>query len=151
MMRMLLAMIISLNLVWSPAALASSQTALPAASAADPRALAEKAMKYLASNDLKGMFKYIETIMPIEKAELDKIRDTSITQRKVLPTTLGAYVGYAFINECRKSDFISRLIFVEKRAKNFIRWEFVFYKPRDKWQISAFYWDTKSAEVFAAC
>ena len=46
---------------------------------------------------------------------------------------------------------VSRVIFVEKRARNVIRWEFILYKPREKWQVSAFYWDTKNAEIFASC
>jgi hypothetical protein len=140
-----------LLLLLSPAIFASSQSALPVAAGSEPRAIADKAMKYLATNDLNGMFKYIQTVMPMDKAELDKIRDTSITQRKTLPKTLGEYLGYAFISECRKSEVVSRVLFLEKRARNFIRWEFVFYKPRDKWQISAFYWDTKTAEIFAPC
>ena len=81
-----------LLLTMCSAVLASSQTALPA-TANEPRAVAEKAMKFLATNDLNGMFKYIQTVMPMDKAELDKIRDTSITQRKTLPATLGEYVG----------------------------------------------------------
>ena len=143
--------LVLLSLLVGPVVLASSQSVQPAAGANEPKVLADKAMRYLASNDLKGMFNYIQTIMPIEQAELDKIRETSITQRKMFPSTLGAYVGYAFISECRKIEQISRVIFIEKREKNFIRWEFVFYKPRDKWQISSFYWDTKHAEVFAPC
>lgn len=143
--------LVLLTLLSSPAVFASSQTPLPAATVSEPKMLADKAMKYLASNDLKGMFRYIQDIMPMEQAELDKIRDTSITQRKTLPATLGEYMGYAFISECRKFDQVSRVIFIEKRARNFIRWEFVFYKPREKWQLSAFYWDTKNTEIFASC
>jgi hypothetical protein len=136
----------------SPLAIASTQKASPAAPAAgEPRQLTEPAMKLLAANDIEGMFAHIQAHMPLEAAELNKIRDTTVTQRKTLDATLGKYLGYAFIGECRKSDLLSRVTYVEKRAKNFVRWEFVLYKPRDRWQISAFYWDTKHAELFAPC
>ena len=85
--------LVLLSLLVGPVVLASSQSVQPAAGANEPKVLADKAMRYLASNDLKGMFNYIQTIMPIEQAELDKIRETSITQRKMFPSTLGAYVG----------------------------------------------------------
>lgn len=147
MMRMLFL----LALLVASTGLASAQSPPPAATASEPKMLADRAMKYLAANDLKGMFKYIRGIMPIDQADLDKTLETSISQRKTFPSKLGEYIGYAFISECRRFDQLSRVVFIEKRAKNFIRWEFVFYKPREKWQLSAFYWDTKTAEVFANC
>ena len=60
-------------------------------------------------------------------------------------------MGYAFISECRKSETLARLIYVEKRAKNVMRWMFIFYKPRDRWQLSYFYWDEKLPEIFEPC
>lgn len=147
-MNRLLALLV---LFVSPAVFASAQSVPPAATVSEPKMLADRAMKFLASNDIKGMFAYIHSFMPMTKDEIDKILDTTISQRKTFNSTIGEYVGYAFISECRKFDQISRVVFIEKRAKNFIRWEFVFYKPKEKWQLSAFYWDNKYAEIFAPC
>ncbi len=143
--------LVLLALLSSPGVFASAQSSLPAATVSEPKVLADKAMKYLASNDIKGMFAFVHSIMPMTKDEMDKILDTTLSQRKTFNSTIGEYVGYAFISECRKFDQVSRVIFIEKRTKNFIRWEFVFYKPKEKWQLSAFYWDNKNAEIFASC
>lgn len=142
--------LVLLILLSSPVVLAS-QSAPPTSSGTEPRALAERVMRYLPSDDIKGLFAFAHTLMPADKSEMDKFRDTTISQRKALDATIGPYVGFAFIGECRKSEQVSRVTFIEKRTKNYLRWEFIFYKPKDKWQLSAFYWDNKNAEIFAAC
>jgi hypothetical protein len=143
--------LVLLTLLSSATIIASAQSPSPAATVSEPKMLADRAMKFLGSNDIKGMFAYVHSIMPMEKSEMDKIRDTTLSQRKTFNSSIGEYVGYAIISECRKFDQVSRVIYIEKRSKNFIRWEFVFYKPKEKWQLSAFYWDNKNAEIFASC
>ncbi len=119
----------------------------------EPRQLAEEAMEYVARDDMKGLFAFIQKHMPMEKEELTKIRDNTIAQRKKLPAAVGPYVGYAFISECRKANIVSRVIFVEKRAKHLVRWQFMFYKPREKWQMNSFKWDADGATevLFEPC
>jgi hypothetical protein len=132
---------------------AQGSTQIQAVAPGEPRQIAEAAMAYVAREDMNGLFEFIGKNMPMEKAELDKIRDTTITQRKQLPKAIGAYVGYAFISECRKASTLSRVLMIEKRAKHGVSWQFIFYKPRDKWQIDSFKWDASEppAAMFAPC
>jgi hypothetical protein len=132
---------------------AQGSTQTQPVSPGEPRQMAEAAMEYVAREDMKGLFEYIRKNMPMEKAELDKLRDNTITQRKQLPKAIGPYVGYAFISECRRANILSRVTLVEKRAKHVVRWYFVFYKPRDKWQINSFKWDADgiTEDIFAPC
>lgn len=116
-----------------------------------PRLLAEQAMKFVASEDMKGLFAFIGKHMPIPKDELKTIHEATVTQRKALTARGGAYLGYGFVEECRRSDFLVRVTYAEMRAKDFIRWQFIFYKPRGTWQISSFFWDSKTTEVFLPC
>jgi hypothetical protein len=117
----------------------------------EPRQIAEDAMKFVAAEDMKGLFAFIATHMPMDRAALDKIRDSSIEQRKKLPPALGKLLGTGFIRECRLTDYLARIVYVEKREKNVIRWQFIFYKARTTWTISSFIWDENVNDLFAPC
>lgn len=132
---------------------AQGSTQTQAVTPGEPRQIAEAAMEYVAREDMNGLFEFIRKNMPMNKDELDKIRDTTITQRKQLPQAIGAYVGYAFISECRKANTLSRVLMIEKRAKHGVSWQFIFYKPRDRWQIDSFKWDASEtpATMFTPC
>lgn len=143
------------SLVMSVVVLFSAQgsTQVQSAAPGEPRQIAEAAMEYVAREDMNGLFEFIRKNMPMDKDELDKLRDNTISQRKQLPKAIGAYVGYAFISECRRANTLSRVTLVEKRAKHVVRWYFVFYKPRDKWQINSFKWNAEGItdDIFAPC
>jgi len=74
----------------------------------------------------------------MEHAAVDKRRDEMQTARRQIPNALGPGRGYAPISECRRSDFLVRYTYVEKRAKNVLRWQFIFYHParRGTWPLS---------------
>ena len=117
----------------------------------EPRQVADDAMKYVAADDMKSLFSLIATHMPMDRESLDKIRDSSIDQRKKIPSVLGKSLGTALIRECRLTDFLVRLVYVEKREKNVIRWQFIFYKARNVWTMSSFIWDDNMNSLFAPC
>jgi hypothetical protein len=134
------------------ASAAPRETAATAtAGTAEPRAMAEQMLKFLPKDDLTGLFALMQKFMPLPKDEINKLRDTTIEQRKQIVAGYGSHLGNSFISECRRSEVLSRVIFIEKRVKMFVRWEFTFYKPRDKWQMSSFVWDTKNDHLFEAC
>ena len=135
------------------AVLASVQgsTTPPRITPGEPRQIADDAMKLVATEDIKGLFAFIATHMPMEREALDKVRDSSIEQRKKLPSVLGKSLGTGFIRECRLTDYLVRLVYVEKREKNVIRWQFIFYKARTTWTISSFIWDDNVNSLFAPC
>lgn len=136
------------------AVLASAQNAATPTGAPavfEPRRISEDAMTFVAANDIKGLFELIGRHMPMAPEELEKIRVKMVEQRKVVPGKIGKSLGYAFISECRKSDLLVRYVFVEKREKNVMRWQFIFYKPRTTWQMTSFYWDEDSNSLFTPC
>jgi len=118
---------------------------------AEPRKLGDEAMKYVAADDMKGLFAFITRYMPMERLELNKQRDSSIEQRRKIPAVLGKSLGFSFIRECRLSDVLVRVDYAEKREKNVIRWQFVFYRPRNAWSMVSFNWDDKVNLLFEPC
>jgi hypothetical protein len=126
-------------------------TGAAAASGPEPRAIADKAMQYVAAEDLKGMFDYIGRNMPMERSELISIRDGIIEQRKKLGSALGKPLGFVFIGECRRAEILVRLIYAEKHEKQVMRWEFIFYRPRNTWIMTFFHWDMELQKLFEPC
>jgi hypothetical protein len=117
----------------------------------EPRQIADDAMKYVAADDMKGLFVFVAKHMPLDRAALDKMRDGTIDQRKKLPAALGKSLGSAFIRECRVSDILVRLLYVEKREKNVLRWQFIFYRARNVWTMSHILWDDNVPSLFETC
>ena len=117
----------------------------------EPRQLGDAAMKFVAADDMKGLFAFITKHMPMDRAELNKLRDSSIEQRRKIPGVLGKPLGFAFIRECRLSDILVRVDYVEKREKNVIRWQFIFYRARNVWSMVSFKWDDNVNLLFEPC
>jgi len=130
---------------------ASVQNAAAPAAAPEPRQIAEDAMKFVVANDMKGLFELIGRHMPMKAEELETIHTKTLEARKVLPEQAGKVLGYAFISECRRSDIFVQFTFVEKREKAAVRWQFLFYKPRNTWQMTYFFFDQDLKALFASC
>jgi hypothetical protein len=117
----------------------------------EPRQVAEEAMGFIAMDDMAGFMAMVRRKMPMPAGDIEKIEATLKSQRKEVISKLGKSLGYALVNECHRTDMLLRLIYAEKREKNVLRWQFIFYKPRDKWLWSYFYWDGDAQQLFAPC
>lgn len=133
----------------SPALVLASNATAPLV--VEPRSLGDQLMKFVAADDIPGLFAHMATMSPIEKAQMDDSRENVLKQRKPLVSSLGPVLGFGFVSECRRGDFLSRVVYAEKRSKSVMRWEFIFYRVRDKWQLIYFYWDDKVKELFESC
>lgn len=145
-MRMLFATLMLTLLASTPSGADSTRPPGP-----EPRQIAEQAMKLIAADDMKGFIAMVRAKMPMPKGEVEKIEEMLKTQRKDLGATLGRGLGYMLLDECRRGDTLARLVYAEKREKNVLRWQFVFYKPRDTWEWTFFHWDADMQQLFAGC
>lgn len=136
---------------WLVAVPAHADSQNPPPVGPQPRQLAEEAMSYIAADDISGFVALVKRKMPMPAADIEKVESTLKSQRKEVISKLGKNLGYVFVSECRRADTVLRLIYAEKREKNVLRWQFIFYKPRDKWQWSYFYWDADPQQLFAPC
>jgi hypothetical protein len=117
----------------------------------EPRQLAEEAMSFIATDDMAGFIAMVRRKMPMPAGELENIEATLRSQRKEVISKLGKSLGYVLVNECHRTGILLRLIYAEKREKNVLRWQFIFYKPRDKWLWTYFFWDSDAQQLFAPC
>lgn len=142
-----------ISLIAAVAVLVSAQNAAsPSVKAvAEPRQISEEAMALVAADDMKGLFKVIALHMPMKTEELDAIRTKMLDTRKTLSSRVGKILGYAFIAECRKSDILVRYTYIEKREKSVVRWQFLYYKPRNTWLMTFFYMDEDLNSLFVPC
>jgi len=150
-MTKLLTVLAAFGVLASASNSAVPATGTTAKAAPEPRQIADNAMKFVAAEDLKGLFEFIGRNMPMEPDELKKIRDNIVDQRKKIPGALGKPMGFTFVSECRRSEILVRLLYAEKREKNVMRWEFIFYRPRNVWTMVSFHWDSNVQGLFAPC
>ncbi len=108
-------------------------------------------MKFVAADDMNGLFRHMATMTEMEKSQLEDFRENIAKQRKPLAPKLGPVLGFGFVSECRRGEFLTRLIYAEKRGKSVMRWQFIFYRARDRWQIIYFFWDDKLPDLFESC
>jgi hypothetical protein len=130
---------------------AHADSAKPPAVGAEPRQIAEEAMAFITADDMSGFIAMVRRKMPMPAGEIEKVDENLKSQRKEVTAKLGKILGFALVSECRRADFLLRLIYAEKREKNALRWQFIFYKARDKWQWVHFNWDSDTPQMFASC
>lgn len=105
-------------------------------------------MRQVAANNDKNAFDMLQAAMPMDADTFAQIRENSLKQRKNMPETVGASLGYKLVLEDRVSDFLVRLTYAERREKNMLRWQFFCYRGKTDWHISAFFWDANVAALF---
>lgn len=117
----------------------------------EPRRIAEQVMQRVIADDIPGFFEIVGRNMPVEKEQFVTMRENVTRARADAKKTLGPMIGYSPVSECRRGDYLVRYIYVEKRARTVIRWQFIFYRARDKWMMSLFLFDQNLASLFAPC
>jgi hypothetical protein len=69
------------------------------------------------------------------------------TQRAVGTNQFGKTLGFVLVVKRQLSGVVGSLTYIEKKQLHGVRWKFIFYKPADRWIVSAFYWDDKIEEL----
>ncbi|HTE01537.1 MAG TPA: hypothetical protein VK668_19755 [Mucilaginibacter sp.] len=124
------------------ACLASAQTT-PASTGQEPSTPAEFTKKFfeIYSTQPQDAIDFIFSGEKVSKESKDDI--TAI--KKNLKMTLGVagdYVGYELITEKNVGNSYKLMSYLVKHDKQPIRFVFVYYKPKDKWKISTFQFNT---------
>lgn len=60
----------------------------------------------------------------------------------------GQALDHFLYREDMREDTFYRLEYVVKQEKHITRWVFIFYKPKDRWQLNNFEWDDNIKKIF---
>ena len=86
-------------------------------------------------------FALLKPHWPLPENEIAVLQAQTITQLNTIATRFGGIIGSEFISKKVVNDFIAKFTYVQKRQNHIIRWEFIFYKPKDSWLVNAIRFD----------
>ncbi|HSZ31825.1 MAG TPA: hypothetical protein VK772_00865 [Puia sp.] len=87
--------------------------------------------------------KAVEYCFSTNKWYTKKIDDVVDLENKVkdLPRVVGEYLGYELLTEKTAGANIKIVIYIVRFEREPMRFTFLFYKPKDKWQVNNFSYD----------
>ncbi len=86
-------------------------------------------------------FDIIKKHSPLPESEFKVVKEQAKKQFEVIKPRFGDFIGYEFINSKKIGNSIIRHDYIVKCENHVIRWEFIYYKPKDKWFLNSFKWD----------
>ena len=112
------------------------------------RRVCDRAMAKVLADDVSGAFELLKAEMGMVLPEMETMVLQTVTQRAAAASRFGKAVGVTFIKEEEIADVMLRLTYVEKRDNHGYRWQFIFYKPVDRWYLDGIKWDDKLELLF---
>jgi hypothetical protein len=106
-------------------------------------------LKQVMVDDYNGAFAYLKaqpnSISGENFAELEVL---AIQQAPTIREVYGEAIDVRLVKEDLTSDFLLRLVYVIRRERHIIRWEFIYYKPAAVWKLDAVSFDDKIDGLF---
>ncbi len=103
--------------------------------------LSESTMREIFGGNIPKAFALVKPYFPIPESEFATLQMQTIQQLGMIGQRFGAAVGYEFFEMEEVKNTFMQFIYVEKFERHFIRWIFVFYKPKNKWLLNSFRFD----------
>ena len=101
------------------------------------------------ADDITGAFGYLKS-QPHSLTDKDyaKLESLTIQQSGTIQSMFGNVIDYKLVEEKTVSNVALKLVYVVRRERFLIRWNFVFYNPGRQWRLAAISWDDKMSELF---
>lgn len=112
------------------------------------KAYCETVMNMLMKGKTKEAFDLLGAEWSFDEAEIGKARDQSEREQAVLKERFGQAVGIQLVKEEEVAGVGLRYTYIIRYEKAPIRWQFIFYKPKDRWLLNGFKWDNAFEVLF---
>jgi hypothetical protein len=93
-------------------------------------------------------FVLIGSQWPFPVAELEQVQEQAEKNQVFVEERFGQPCGYRLVKEEVVPEVCLRYTYVIKYEKHLVRWQFVFYKAKDRWQLDSFKWDDSIEALF---
>lgn len=114
----------------------------------EAKAYCETVIGLIANGQNKEAFDLIGTQWIYAPAEVQKAREQSEKEQAVMKERFGQPVGVKLVKEEEVTGVGLRVTYVLQYEKNLIRWQFIFYKGKDRWLLYSFKWDNAIEALF---
>ena len=98
-------------------------------------------MESISKGNVEKAFDIMRKYSPLPEMEFNTARDQTIQQLKLTKPRFGNYIDYEFISSKVIGKSIIRHECIVKCENHILRWEFFYYKPKNKWFLNSFKWD----------
>ena len=111
--------------------------------------LATKATNQFGKEKIKEGFSLLKPHWPLPEAEIENLINQTEMQWSMVEKRFGKSIAVEFVREERIAESFIKYLFIQKFENHAIRWEIIFYKPRDTWKINMVKWDDKIHLLFS--
>ena len=110
--------------------------------------LCETVMQSVANNQMKKGLEELRPYSIIPKSEFNVQFSQLDMQMPIITKRFGKAIGYDFINKKEIGTTLIQYIYLQKFEKHAMVWHFLFYKPKNKWLLNAWYFDDNIKGLF---
>ena len=112
------------------------------------KALTDRIMQKVSTNDLTSAFSIMKAYVPISETEVDAVAIQSKAQREQYGKRYGSPIGFEFISSKKVGESLLRLQYIEKTEKHALPWSFCFYRTSKGWTLNTFQWNDQFQRLF---
>jgi hypothetical protein len=114
----------------------------------EARSYCEAVINHVAKGQIEEAFVLIGSQWPFPVAELKQAQEQAEKNQVFVEERFGQPCGYRLVKEEVVPEVCLRYTYVIKYEKHLVRWQFVFYKAKDRWQLNSFKWDDSIEALF---
>jgi hypothetical protein len=103
----------------------------------DTQIIADKMVNHFVKQEFQQGLAVVKPYWPKQTAEIDEFTKKIKTQLPVAEQDFGIATGQEFIREEKIGHSLIRYYFLHKFENNAMYWQITFYKPLNKWKVSA--------------
>jgi hypothetical protein len=113
------------------------------------KSICAKFLDKILAKDVAGAFGYLKAQPHIlTDNDFVKLESQTVQKSGTIQNVFGNVIDYKLVEEKNISDVALKLVYVVRRERYLIRWNFVFYNPGRQWRLAAVSWDDKLTELF---
>ena len=112
------------------------------------KTLCDEVMAALAGSAIREAFQKVGPHWAFGPGELSEFQIKTTQQMTAATPRYGKPIGYEFIRQAAVGESLVRLTYLQKFERYLCRWTFTFYKPRDRWLLTDFKWDSQTQALF---
>ena len=139
MKKMLLSFILLFSVSLQAAELDSKEAA---------RNLAKSTMDKVSRGETLEGINLLRPYLIIPIAEFDAMLEQYKMQESMIKHRFGNTIGVEFVKEEEIGKSLFLITYIQKFERHIMRWQFYFYKPKDKWVLNTFFTDDKIKSLF---
>jgi hypothetical protein len=113
------------------------------------KAICANFLKHAAADDYGTAFSYLrEQPNCISAENFAELEGLAVQQADTIRQAYGNAIDVRLVKEELAGDFILKLVYVVRREKHIIRWQFIYYKAAADWKLDAISFDDDISAVF---